>query len=148
MINKLSPEQLENFITPIVRSYAPEDLLSQVRVDKVAASWRDFIRLGVGFCYAGETAEGKPGGFLLALHTDDLISGEKHALEYLWMVARDNHNPRLALALFSAFEADAKSAGCYRIVAGCNSVFKRKQLSRWYRMRGYSIFAEAHQKLV
>lgn len=148
MITKLTPEQLEPFISSVVSSFGRNELLSQVRVDKVASSWGNTISAGVGFCYAARLPDDTPAGFLLALHVDDLISGEKHAIEYLWLVTRAGRRLGLSQALFAAFEADAKTAGCYRIVAGCNSVYAREKLARWYRMRGYSIFSEAYQKVV
>lgn len=124
-----------------------EKVLHHVDSDVTIANWRNVMQSGIGVAY-GIEREGGPAGFLLAVHSRDLQTGEKRASEFLWMVSPKHRKGGTAQELLKEFEDDAKMAGCTSIVVGCHAVYKIEVLRRWYKSMGYQLLSESYEKRV
>ena len=88
--------------------------------------------------------DSKPAGVLLGLLTPDLHNGKLQGVEFFWTGSN-------TIPLLDMFEAECKSRGCYRVVAGLwgQAIGPRAPvLRRFYRSRGYSPEAESFSKVL
>lgn len=119
--------------------YAP------AKVPAFATKWAGFIEHGLGVCFA-LFSDGKPIGFILGMVNDEMLTGVKEALSYLWIVVPGLRRNGRAVELLDAFEGHAKAQGCKHILFGSSSFVKPEAMARLYRGRGYKLHAQAFRK--
>jgi GNAT superfamily N-acetyltransferase len=144
-IVKLSSESLEDFIKFVVDKQ--EGKLQKVNVPFLSKAWRGLVDNHIGKVFAFHQGF-KPGGFLLALFTPDMITGDMFAIQYLWMVAPEARGDGNALKLLDEFEEEAQILGCKFILGGSNAVSRPAAMRRLFSKRGYAPFSEAFIKPV
>lgn len=141
MIVKLAGSDVRNFVTDVIK----DEAVNFVKAETMIPNWESLIVAGVGRGY-GLIRDGKRVGFLLGLITDDLLSGEKQAFEYLWIVMPECRAGAGAIGLLKQFEADARNEGCKQIHCGARVSFKPKEFRRLYARLGYAPFSESFVK--
>lgn len=103
---------------------------------RIYPTWRELLSTGRGIGFA-IAQNGKAEGFLLGLLTFDMLTNEKQALEFLWLVAPSARRNGNGLRLLEAFENVAKNSGCVRVICGADERHAPKAMARLYRQRGY-----------
>ncbi len=141
MIVTMAKEHVRDFVTAVIHGQAADFVKSEVMIP----NWEKLIESGAGRGY-GLVIDDKRAGFLFGLITDDLLSGEKYAFEYLWIVWPEYRSGAASLGLLKQFEADAKQAGCKKIFCGARAAYKLPELRRMYPRLGYSSFSESFMK--
>lgn len=137
---RLNVEQMERVVLQIGRNQTDPGL-KKLRLDSIIRSFRTFMEVGTGFAY------GQPGGFLLAMHADDVFNGKRKAFEFLFLVDPRLKKPDTATRLLKEFEDGARADGCETTVVGAHTGFSEwKTVERYYRMKGYSFLSESMQK--
>lgn len=142
-VTRLVVWELEPFIDAVVKKQSGK--LAQVNVPFLSNAWRGLLENNVGIAFAiynGET----PAGFLLGLFTNDMITGDLYAIQYLWMVDPEYRPGGTALRLYDAFEKEAQFQKCKRVLGGCNHVYKPQGMRELFLRRGYLPFSEAFYK--
>lgn len=130
-VNTVLDAQTENF--------------SELNRESIIVGWQNLMEGGHGVAY-GAVADGIPTGFLLAVHTLDIMTGLRKGFEYLLMVDPAYRAGGTALRLIQEFESDSKEKGCIEAVLGCNVAYKPKVLGRFYRTLGYEPVSESFRK--
>lgn len=143
MISLLKAGEVLDFVKSVVS--AQEGVLAKVNVPFLSAAWSSLVERGTGVAFSIRK-DSKPAGFLLALYTPDMITGDLFAIQYLWMVDPTAGLGRDAFRLLDAFEAEAKVRGCKKILGGYNRVHRPFGMRRMFLRRGYSPFSEALSK--
>lgn len=144
-VTQLGVWEIEPFVKSVVD--AQKGNLALVNVPFLCAAWRSMVDQNIAVAFAisrGET----PGGFLLALYTPDMITGDLFAIQYLWMVDPSAKLGRNAFKLLDAFEAEAVTRKCKKILGGLNQVHKPAPMAGLFIRRGYSPFSMAFSKEV
>ena len=144
-VSRLMVWEIEPFVKEIVDAQSGD--MAKANVPFLCESWRGLVNRDVGVAFA-ISKDGKPAGFLLALYTPDMITGDLFAIQYLWMVAPSAKLGRKAFVLYDEFEREAKVRGCKKILGGCNGVHKPGPLSAFFLRRGYGPFSMAFSKEV
>lgn len=144
---RLTVEQLPEYVLTVNAGEYGHDksIIFHINSELVIAAWTKLLNNGHGVAY-GIAADGHPEGFLLGIHTEDLLTGERKAYEYLWMVLPKYRAGNTSLCLLNEFEAGALADGCQSTVIGCNAAFKQTALSRLYRRLGYRSISESFER--
>jgi hypothetical protein len=140
-------KEFRSFVKCVVTRFEPPH--NRVNLDTLSALWVPLIVADVGRAYGNVGTDGNvaiPAGFLLGMFITDPISGEKQAVQCLWMQAPGERRGHAALALFRQFEADAKEKQCNRILSGCVVISDMPKMARLYKRLGYSCFSENFSK--
>lgn len=134
VISKCSAEGLTHF--------AP------IQSSRLVPNWNGFLESGDGLVYALLNDTAHAVGILLALKSFDMLTGEKQMLEFLWLVAPSARKGGFAARMLDALEADAKAAGCVRIIAGADARHSPKLMERFYKRRGYEPRVFTYSKVI
>lgn len=140
---QLSIEQLPEWINTVLD--AQTENFSELNRESIISAWQQAMENGVGVAY-GTTEGGKPTGFLLAVHTIDIMTGLRKAFEYLWVVSLEHRAGGTAERLLREFEDGARLGGCVETVIGCNEAIRPESLRRWYGLLGYRSVSESFRK--
>lgn len=89
-----------------------------------------------------------PVGILLGFIVPDLMTGEKHGIEYLWAVAPHNRRGNAAIRLLKHFERECRAENCVRIVAGSAAWSNMPGMAKLYERLGYQPHSVAHSKVL
>lgn len=144
---RLNEDQLEAFIIPVMEQARVTEFLPEFTPGVVVANWRKIMAAGIGRAY-GITREGKPAGFLLATHANDMFSGKRKGFEFFFEVDPKYRSDAAAMELISEFEQGAREDGCESIVVGCHAVHKPEALGRYYRRKGFKFLSASFERKV
>lgn len=140
---ELSIEDIPHFVNTVLD--AQTENFSELNRESIITGWRGLMEGGAGVAY-GTVADGIPTGFLLGIHTVDLMTGLRKAFEYLWVVSPAHRAGGTALRLLREFEQGAAADGCGETIIGCNAAIRPEALRRWYGLRGYKSVSESFRK--
>lgn len=144
-VRQLGYWEIEPFVQSVVEGQ--EGKLAQVNVPFLCESWRSMVDRNIAVAFAIDKEE-LPGGFLLALYTPDMITGDLFAIQYLWMADPKAKLGRHAFKLLDAFEEEAKVRNCKKILGGLNEVHRPGPMAGMFMKRGYGPFSMAFSKEV
>lgn len=136
---RLNADEMETLVRRIVSSQT-EATLEPINADSLVEYWRKMMVTGTGVAYGSEA------GFLLGVHTVDVMTGKRKAFEYLWLLHPDKREGRAALALLDEFESGAAQDGCVSVIAGNSAGWKPDVMARLYRRLGYAPISASFQK--
>lgn len=142
-IMQLCVNQIPEFVNAVL-SNQTEDF-HELNSKSIIVGWQNLMASGAGVAY-GAVADGIPTGFLLGVHTIDIMTGLRKAFEYLWVVSPQYRAGGTGLKLLREFEAGAALDGCAETVIGCNSAIRPESLRRWYGRLGYKSVSESFRK--
>lgn len=114
--------------------------------DRALASWREFMRLGIGVVFVLEDQGGKLCGMLGAIALPDPHTHDTKATELFW-VTLPGHRGH-GLKLLAAYEHWAARQGC-RFITLCHMADSMPdRLKTVYERRGYRVSEVAYTKEV
>ena len=149
-IVKITSRLLQPAVAQVLTKCAAEGLthFAKLQPSRLYSNWRGFLETGDGLAYALLDETGNAVGILLALKTFDMLTAERQLHEFLWLVAPSARKSGNAVKLLDALEADAKAAGCVRIICGADQRHAPKAMSRFYARRGYEPRVFTYSKVI
>src|ERR1043166_6382532 len=113
---RLKGNQVAEFVFAVIEDQTDQKLRTILK-DNVAKTWETLVETGTGVAY-GVLKDGKPAGFLLGVYFSEIMSGQRQAFEFLWVVSPDKKSGGVAKTLLKEFEDDARKAGCQAVLIG------------------------------
>jgi GNAT superfamily N-acetyltransferase len=143
---RLLENQVAEFIRAVNDLSNPNwEVTSYLDTDLQIKNWKALVNRGIGVAY-GILRDNKPAGFLMGIHTEDLMDGKRKAYEILWLVHPAHRSKQAALELLHEFENGAAKAGCEAVVIGCHAMHKPGVMRRWYNQLGYRSISESFER--
>lgn len=136
---RLNADEMARLVKDVIEKQV-DKTLEPINTDFLIESLTRMMEAGTGVAYGNES------GFLLGLHTEDLMTGKKKAFSYLHMCYPDRRGGNAALSLLAEFEAGAALDGCVSIVVGNSAGYRADALARLYRRLGYDQISCSFQK--